>query len=187
MRIKPSGFFFILKNLCFFERKAPKNKTKTMKSVFIILILTQIYGAFSIHIPIQGQDVLGLQTALITPISNAITDAIHNVTLWQGGRLDARLNLLTELQTIQTGLHQISNDINESYFNGTLTSEYRIILSKLNFFLKLHLNFMNDLITILIPTMEDLTATHAITSCLDVGRVIKTTTEKIHILLSNSS
>lgn len=153
-----------------------------MKSVLIVLAFTQLYGAFCIHIPFQtAQDI----STEIAPVSNAITNAIYNVTLWQGGRQDARLNLLIELQTLQIGLQQSIHDTTESFLNGTITTEYRLILAKLNYLLKTHLNHMNNLITILIPTMKDLTATHAITSCLDAGRAIEKAMENIHLLLSS--
>jgi hypothetical protein len=125
----------------------------------------------------------GVDTAIGT-VLHAVTGAINNITLWTGGKLDARLNLLTELETFQLGLQQSIVEITQSILNGTITTQYRRLLSQLIFFLQTHLHNINNLITILIPTMEDLTATRAITSCLHAVQVIQAAIEKLSALLS---
>jgi hypothetical protein len=161
-----------------------------MKLILIVLTFAQIYGALSTNIlrvmdtrdfssPIAVQIAQGIDKA-IGEVLNAVTDAIHNVTLWTNGKSDTRLNLLTELKTFQADLQQLILEITRSIRNGVITTEYQ----QLNFFLITCLNNINHMITILIPTMEDSKATDAITSCLHLAQVIEAAIEKIHILIS---
>jgi hypothetical protein len=162
-----------------------------MKFILIIFTLASIYGAFGINIPLKGQNglkdflVAQFTYTIISPVSNAITNAIGNVTLWTGGKPSTRLELLNEFKTFQLNLEQSMHEITESFLNGTLLTEYQSLLLKLNISLQIHLNHINILITILIPTMEDSTATHAITSSLDVVQATKLAMEDIDILISS--
>ncbi len=101
MRIKPSVKLY-LKTLRFLL----KRNTQIMKPILIILIFAEIYGAFSTNITLQGQrettDIGDFVSSIaqeldetIGTVSIAVTNAIHNVKLWTGGNVDARLNLLT--------------------------------------------------------------------------------------------
>jgi len=171
-----------------------------MKLILLILTFTQIYGALGTNIPRNRQRGLMDTRVFSSPIAvqiaegtdkaigevlHAVIGAIHNVTLWTGGESDARLNLLTELKTFQDDLQELIIEITESIINGTITIEYRQLLSKLNFVLISYLNDINQMITILIPTMEDSRATDAITSCLHLTQVIKAAIEKIQLLISS--
>jgi hypothetical protein len=188
-----------------------------MKVILIVLILAQIYGAFSINLPLGEQRGLmdiwdfispiaipfaqGIDTAIATvsnahsAVTGAVTDAIGSLTSWIGGKLpplgkrdlevDIRVNLLNELQSFKVGFQQAILEILQNLLNGKITTQFRPLLSKLNVFLRQHINEINRLITILIPTMQDLTGTHAITSCLHAVKVIEEVIQKIHTLFSS--
>ena len=188
-----------------------------MKLILITLILAQIYGAFSINLPVGEQRGLmdiwdlisplaipvaqGIDTTIATisnahsTVTNTITGAIGGVTSWIGGKLpplgkrdlevDNRLNLLNELKSFQTGFQQTIFEIIQSLLNGKILNQIRPLLAKLNNFLQTHLKAINDLITSLIPTMQDLVATQAITSCLHAVQVIEEVMQKIQALFSS--
>jgi hypothetical protein len=153
-----------------------------MKLILVVLTFAGVYGAFSTNILPKDFLVPQITYTSITAVSNAITNAIGNVTLWKGGKSDTRLELLNELKTFQFDLEELMRKLTEDFLNGT---EYRSLLLALDIYLQIHLNKINILITILIPTMEDLTATDAITSSLDVVRATKLAMENIHILISS--
>jgi hypothetical protein len=154
--------------------------------------------------PIAIPVALGIDTALSTisnahgAVTNAVTQAIHGVTSWIGGALpalgkrsleiDVRLSLLNELQSFRNGFHQLVLNIIQSFINGSLFTSASIkpqlqqLYSKLSQFMQTHLNSINNLIATLIPTMKDLAATQAITSCLHAIRVIEESIKKIHAL-----
>lgn len=169
-----------------------------MKPILIVLIIVQIYGAFCTKISPPGQHgfmdisnptVQGFKTSIAT-LSNAITNAIYNVTSWIDSEhdvvIDTRLNLLNELKLFQVGFQQIIFEINQNFLNDTITTtEFDQLLLKLNIFLNIHLNNINHMITILIPTMQDMRATHAITSCLHAVQVIEDIIQKIQSLISS--
>ena len=153
-----------------------------MKSILIIFALIGIVGVCSANIPLKNFLVPQIIYISIAKVSNTINDAIGNVTLWTGGKVDTRLELLNELRTFQLDLEEAMRPITENSFNGT---DYRPLLLALDIYLQIHTNKMNTLITILIPTMENSTATNAITSSLDVVRATRAAMEDLHLLISS--
>jgi hypothetical protein len=77
-----------------------------MKLILIFLIIAQIYGAFS-EGQVTSMHMWNFSSSIAFPVFQGIDaaiatviDAIHDVTLWRGGQVDTRLNLLTELNSI---------------------------------------------------------------------------------------
>ena len=169
-----------------------------MKSIVIIFTLVQLYGVYCMKIshgqkwtPVDysqpGRFLIARETyTSVLEIYLAIDDAIGNVTVWTNTDLKTRSELLNELETFKSEVGQSMLEITQSFLDGGITTHYRVLLSSLNQFFQIHLNRLNPLITILVPTIKDFTGTHAITSCLDVIQMMEKTMEKNEQLISSS-
>ena len=169
-----------------------------MKSIVILFTLAQIYGVFCTNISHKGKRrsvdysnperfVVARDTyQTLLEIYLAVNDAIGNVTIWTSNDLKTRSELLNELETFKTELQQAMSEITQTFLDGSITTQYRLLLSNLNHFLEIHLNRLNALITVLIPTIKDFTGTHAMTSCLDVVQLIEKAMENNNQLISSS-
>lgn len=143
---------------------------------------------------------VGIDNALATVssiqdnISNAVTDAVHGVTAWIGGILpplgkrdlevNVRVNLLAELKSFQKGFQQLVMEIAQTVLNGKFVAQFRTLITKFSVFLRTHLNAINTMITNLIPTIQDVVGTQAISSCLKAVQAIEEAIKKIQALFS---
>ncbi|CAF0727640.1 unnamed protein product [Rotaria sordida] len=128
-------------------------------------------------------------------VTNAVSNAIYGVTSWIGDLIpplrkrdlenDARVNLLTELKSFKLVFQQSVLETLQSFLNGNVATQLQQSISKLSTFLKTHLQTMKNMITNLIPTMQNTIATQAVTSVLNVIQVIEEAIRKIHALFSS--
>lgn len=169
-----------------------------MKSIVLLFTLAQIYGVFCTNISHKGKrlsvDYSNPQRFLVArdtyqtllDIYLAVNDAIGNVTVWTSNDPKTRSELLNELEIFKTELRQSMSEITQAFLDGSITTQYRLLLSNLNHFLGIHLNRLNPLITVLVPTIKDFTGTHAITSCLDVVQLVEKAMKINNQLISSS-
>ena len=143
---------------------------------------------------------VGIDNALATvsnihnTVSNAVTGAVHGVTSWIGGLLpplgkrdleaNVRVNLLAELKSFQHGLQQLVMEIAQTVLSGKIVAQFRSLIAKFSVFLRTHLNAINTMITNLIPTVQDVVGTQAISSCLNAVQAIEEAIKKIQALFS---
>ena len=130
-----------------------------------------------------------------TTVTNAVTDAIYGLTSWIGNQLpplgkrnvenDARLSLLNELQSFQLSFRQLIREIIQNFLNGNVKIQFRQLISKLHSFLKTHLKTINNMITNLIPKIQNIRATEALKKCLHVIQVIQQAIQNIQNLFSS--
>ncbi|CAF0743493.1 unnamed protein product [Rotaria sordida] len=128
-------------------------------------------------------------------VTNAVSNAIYGVTSWISDLIpalgkrdlenDARVNLLTELKSFKLAFQQSILETLQSFLNGNVATQFQQSISKLSTFLKTHLQTMKNMITNLIPTMQNTIATQAVTSVLNVIQVIEEAIRKIHALFSS--
>lgn len=169
-----------------------------MQSIVILFTLAQIYGVFCTNISHKSKRFTvdyshpeGFLVARDTyqtllDIYLTVNDAIGNVTVWTSDDRRTQSELMKELEMFKTELHQSMSEVTQSYLDGSITTQYRLLLSNLNHFLEIHLNRLNPLITVLVPTIKDFIGTHAITSCLDVIQLIEKTMKINQQLISSS-
>ena len=157
--------------------------------------------------PIAGPVALGLDNALATvsninnAVNNAVSGAIYGVTQWIGGlipplgkrdvSIDGRAALLAELTSFQVAFRQALLGIAQKILSGAslnpfnFVSQVRQLLAQLKSLLQTHLDKINSLVTSLIPTMTDATATQAISSVLKAVQAIEQAIQKLEALFSS--
>jgi len=153
-----------------------------MQVLLILTILGQIYGVFSIGNNLQTTNDSTLTVEEINAttqiISKAVDEAVKNVSAWIDSELDDRLNLLIELQRFHYDLLLIEFEL--ASFNDCMTTVARIVS-----FSQQHINRINELATILIPTIKDFTGTYAITSCLRLIQITEPALDSFRSVLSS--
>ncbi|CAF2712392.1 unnamed protein product [Rotaria sp. Silwood2] len=153
--------------------------------------ISPVVGPIAEHI----DSAIGTISNIHSTVTNAVSGAIYSVTSWIGDKVpalgkrdlenDARLSLLSELQSFKLSFQQSMLEILQSFLNGNLATQFRQLISKLSTFLKTHLQTIRKMITDLIPQMQNKIATEAVTSVLHVIQVIEEVIHKIHAVFSS--
>ena len=149
----------------------------------------------------------GIDTTLATisnahsTATNAVSGAIYGVTSWIGSKIpalgkrdlsaDLPSTLLNELRAFQVGFQQqilavIQKLLSNTSLNLTnVIAQLRQLLSQVSSFMQTHLNKIKSLLTSLIPTIQDTTATQAISGVLNAVQVIEQAIQNIQALFSS--
>ncbi|CAF0795891.1 unnamed protein product [Rotaria sordida] len=123
-----------------------------------------------------------LQSFLNGNVATQLQQSISKLICKRDLENDARVNLLTELKSFKLAFQQSILETLQSFLNGNVATQFQQSISKLSTFLKTHLQTMKNMITNLIPTMQNTIATQAVTSVLNVIQVIEEAIRKIHAL-----